>query len=119
MNEPLKQAMTPEQYQQLMVNIAQYVTQARAVGRKEALEQGSPLRGFLKSYTVWLGAAMLSFPDWWPLIAEQLRPLFSDQAWETATRLVGVVIILLRLKTTQSLTEKSVKSQEPLNASKT
>lgn len=66
------------------------------------------LKGLLKSWTAWLGAAIASAPDWWPLVLEEItrdaHPL--DKHTELLIRLMGIAVILLRFKTTQSLQEK-------------
>jgi hypothetical protein len=112
MNEQLKQMMNADQYQTLMAAVATHVARAREEGRQQGAQAaagGSLLRGVLKSWSIWLGGLLLTFPDWWPLIAAEVQPLVSERAWETATRLTAVAVILLRFKTTQSLAEKSIK----------
>lgn len=64
------------------------------------------LKGFLSSWTVWFGAVIGAWPDIAGALGENLTALLGTDANNTIMRIMGIVVILLRLKTTESLAEK-------------
>jgi hypothetical protein len=64
------------------------------------------LVGALKSWTVYLGGVILLMPEWWPLVAEQVTSFIGSNATDKITRILGILVILVRFKTTKSLSEK-------------
>ena len=65
------------------------------------------LRGSVKSWTAWFGAFLVAAPDILPQIAPQLEDLFTPNIYKRATQVIGILVILLRIKTTTSLPEKA------------
>jgi hypothetical protein len=64
------------------------------------------LLGILKSWTAWLGVMVISMPNWWPLIADQFSGLLGSEAYDNMVRIMGILVILIRFHTTQSVLEK-------------
>ena len=64
----------------------------------------------VKSWTNWFGAALVA----WPAVQPQIQPLFEQVVGAKNTgylvSLVGIAVILLRVKTTQSLKDKGAPS---------
>lgn len=58
--------------------------------------------GAVKSWTVWLGGALVVLPT----VLPDLQELLTPEQFARATKFVGVVVILLRLKTNESLKDK-------------
>lgn len=67
------------------------------------------LLGVAKSWTVWGGAVLVAFPEWWPMAEPYLRQVVSPEHYGKLVPLAGVFMILLRFKTNQSITEKGSK----------
>ena len=67
-------------------------------------------KGTLQSWTAWFGAALIA----WPAIQPQLQPLLEQTIGAKNTgylvSLAGVIVILLRVKTTTSLKDKGAPS---------
>ncbi len=61
--------------------------------------------GIIKSWTVWSGTSMIALPELPPTILPQLEQQYPGASKWIMT-LFGVITILLRVKTTQSLTVK-------------
>ncbi|MBP7548688.1 MAG: hypothetical protein KA761_00260 [Gemmatimonadaceae bacterium] len=73
------------------------------------------IRGALKSWTVWLGMVVAAAPEWWPIIRPQVEEVVgSDRANKAIALVVGILIIAVRLKTTQSLPDKGGRDGPPL-----
>lgn len=66
----------------------------------------SLLYGILTSFTVWLGMIVTTLPDWWPLVQDQLSGLLGTGAHDKLVRIMGILVILMRFKTSQSLADK-------------
>lgn len=68
------------------------------------------LRGLGKSWTAWTGALLVAAPQ----LLDALAPLVAEQwgpdVWKRVLQVSGVVMILLRVRTTQSLTDKGASS---------
>ena len=64
------------------------------------------LVGVLKSWTMWAGAVMIAFPQWWPLVEPYVQQIVSPEHYSKLMPLVGIAMVLLRLKTNTSVTEK-------------
>ncbi len=62
--------------------------------------------GVLKSWTIWVSGVMIAFPQWWPLVEPQIRDIISPEHYTKLVPIIGIVMVFLRLKTTQSLTDK-------------
>lgn len=62
--------------------------------------------GVLKSKTAWFGAALVALPDLIPLLTPQLEQVLDANAYKRMMNVAGVVVILLRFVTSQSLKEK-------------
>ena len=65
------------------------------------------LKGSVKSWTNWFGVALIAAPDLIPQIAPNLQELLSPQHYKAAMQWVGILVILLRFKTTQSVKAKA------------
>lgn len=68
------------------------------------------LRGLGKSWTAWTGALLVAAPQ----LLDALAPIVAEQwgpdVWKRVLQVSGVVMILLRVRTTQSLTDKGASS---------
>lgn len=64
------------------------------------------LLGLAKSKTAWFGAAMIALPDLIPLLAPQFEQVLDANAYKRMMNISGMVVILLRFVTSQSLKEK-------------
>ena len=64
------------------------------------------LRGAARSWTVWSGGLLVVLPELMaaaaPLVTESLGPA----AWQRVVQVIGIVMVLLRVKTKTSLAEK-------------
>lgn len=65
------------------------------------------LRGAVRSWTVRLGAVALALPDLLPLIAPQLELLLDANAYKRTLQVLGILVIVVRFKTTTSLKDKA------------
>jgi hypothetical protein len=64
------------------------------------------VRGTLKSYTNWFGALLIGLPDLLPMISPQLQDMLDANAYKRIMQAAGIIVILLRFKTSQSVLEK-------------
>ena len=64
------------------------------------------LLGTLKSWSMWAGCVMVAFPQWWPLVEPQIREIVSPDQYARLVSIIGIVMIVLRAKTTKSLADK-------------
>lgn len=68
------------------------------------------IKGALKSWSVWVGAAILSMPDWYPIISPELKDFLDAHSTaairDMVIRALGMVVILVRFKTDRSLKDK-------------
>lgn len=62
--------------------------------------------GALKSWTIYFGALLVALPDLVPLLAPDLQALFPPAQYDRLMRILGMIVILLRVKTTVSLAVK-------------
>lgn len=68
------------------------------------------LRGSVQSWTMWFGAIVVTVPDWWPLISDDAAQIFGEGYAAMVTRVVGVLVIALRIKTVASIAAKGGKT---------
>lgn len=64
------------------------------------------LRGCIASWTVRFGLVLAIAPDLVALVEPEVRPLVGEGAWtwiSVAAKLIGAIVIALRLKTDQSI----------------
>ena len=61
------------------------------------------LMGALKSWSVWLGGWAIALPELLPMISPYLDGMFSPDMYKRLMQIGGVLVILVRFKTTQSL----------------
>lgn len=66
------------------------------------------LVGLMKSWTAWLGALIVAWPDISNALSEHISALVGEDANNTIMRIMGILVILVRLKTTQSIAEKGM-----------
>lgn len=67
------------------------------------------LKGALKSWTVWLSALLAAAPEILPALQANfsvLTPFIPDGSETRTLQVIGVLVFLLRLKTTTSLASK-------------
>lgn len=64
--------------------------------------------GLLKSWTAWAGALLVAFPMWWPEVEPFVRDLIGVENYAKLVPVIGIVMVLLRVKTTQSISEKGM-----------
>lgn len=62
--------------------------------------------GTLKSWTTWFGAGLLLLPDFLQQVAPQFEQALDANAYKRLMNVIGVIVIVLRFKTTQSLKDK-------------
>jgi hypothetical protein len=78
-----------------------------AASRGSTLDDlGSLAKGVAKSWQMWFGALLVAWPEVQPMLAESLIPIIGQENWGRALQLIGVAVILLRIKTTQSIAAK-------------
>lgn len=66
------------------------------------------LVGMAKSWTAWLGALIIAWPDISMALSEHIEALAGPDASNAIMRIMGILVILVRLKTSQSLSEKGM-----------
>lgn len=62
--------------------------------------------GTVKSWTVWFGGALLLLPTLWPQILPYLQDLLGPDMTKRVMQVVGILVIILRFKTSQSVVDK-------------
>lgn len=83
---------------------------------REALEAdvgpgiGAWLRGAAKSWTMWSGALLVALPELMTAAEPLLTETMGPEGWKRVVQVVGIVVVVLRLKTTQSLAAKGAAS---------
>ena len=60
--------------------------------------------GALKSKLMWLGTVIAASPAWWPLVADKVTELLGGP--NKLTVLAGILVVVFRAMTTQSLEHK-------------
>ena len=95
-DDELKAALPAGVYDALMAKI-----QPKASTDWQAFAKGA-----MKSWTNWLGALLIA----WPVIGPEVEPAMQNVLGSAVTNklisVVGLLVILLRVKTTESLTSK-------------
>lgn len=64
------------------------------------------IKGMFLSLTTWFGAFLLAWPSIMSDVGEFLTGLVGGDAANNVLRVIGLIVVLLRLKTTKSLSEK-------------
>lgn len=64
------------------------------------------LFGVIKSWTMWVAVVLMAFPEWWPLAEPYVRQLINPEHYTKLVPIVGLAMVVLRLKTKESITEK-------------
>jgi hypothetical protein len=64
------------------------------------------IMGLVKSWTVWFGGLLLVLPDLLPALLPQLQETLSANTYKRVANVIGIIVIMLRFKTTQSLQVK-------------
>lgn len=101
LNEELKAAVPPELYAKVMASIKMREDAIRA-----EYQVANVLRGALKSWTVYLGAALVALPELVPLLTPHLQELLDAETYKRLMQIFGIAVILVRFKTTQPLSTK-------------
>ena len=101
-------------YQQLALALAAQQQASRQAGylqalndRARSLKAVDTLRGLLKSWTAWTSAALLALPEVLPMLQADLPGLLGPDAAARVMQVCGVLMLLLRLKTTAALADKA------------
>jgi hypothetical protein len=110
-DEELKAKLGEELYEGLIAHIRRLEAAAwqrgLRLGRGEGWEEPAAwLKGALKSWTNWFGALLIAAPELLAQIAPHLQELLTPQRYARFIQIAGIVVILLRIKTSQSLKEK-------------
>lgn len=112
-DELLRQRFTPDEYDAYKAGLNVAVREAVAEEVAKAIAQTTQevsvmpvVKGLLKSVTVWLGAFMATMPEWWPLVQDQVTSLLGPNAAVKVVGIMGILTILVRFKTTESLRDK-------------
>ena len=96
-NEILKSKLTPEEYEIVMS------------AWRAKLAQNNPtaaIKGAVKSWTVWLGSALVALPELVPLLAPHLQDMLTPDLYKRVMQIFGLLVILVRFRTTQPLSAK-------------
>ena len=64
------------------------------------------IRGFLRSWTTWVGSLIVVMPQLLDALAPLVTETWGPEVWKRTLQIVGVVMILLRVKTTESIPDK-------------
>lgn len=64
------------------------------------------LQGSYRSWTNWFGAFLIAWPTIEPQLSPELQSLVGESTATSVIRWIGVVVILLRFKTTKSVKAK-------------
>lgn len=67
---------------------------------------GDYIRGLLKSWSVWFGTLLVAVPMMMPDIIPIIQDMFGDDITKRVVQAIGLITIVLRLKTTESIKEK-------------
>lgn len=70
------------------------------------------LKGAMKSKLVWLGALMLLLPEVLAIVEPVLGPVVGPEKWALVMQAAGVLVVVLRAVTTQSLADKAKPADE-------
>ncbi len=95
-NEILKARLTPEEYEQVMA----------AWRAKLAQTPTAAIKGAAKSMTVWLGGLLVALPELVPLLAPHLQEMLTPDLYKRVMQVFGLLVILVRFRTTQPLSQK-------------
>jgi hypothetical protein len=101
-DEKLIAVLGPDGYAELMA----HVSASKPVPAAPSKPWDPLIVGLLKSWTVWFGGILVALPQIIPLISPTLQQALSANAYKNVTTVVGIIVILLRFKTTQSLQAK-------------
>lgn len=111
----LKAELDTKTYRALTEVVAAKVAAADAAGyaRAQALRPwpvlvADTLRGLSRSWTGWVGGLLLTLPELLPAIEKDLPGLLGEQAANRVMQIAGLLMILLRLKTTGALWNKGL-----------
>jgi hypothetical protein len=100
------EGFTPEQQAAIRKVIVDEVARARIEASRPGIVQW--VQGGLASWTVRAGGLLVVLPE----LMEALAPLVTEQwgaeVWKRFVQVIGVLMILLRAKTTQPLPERGV-----------
>ena len=101
---------TPEQEAAIRKVITDEVARVRAELVPTGPTWSDWLRGALASWTVWAGGLLLVLPELLDAVAPIITETWGADAWRRVVQIAGVVMILLRAKTTVPLPERGVKA---------
>ena len=109
--ELLKEKLTEEEYAAFDLALSNAVREkvAEAIAQtKQGTALQPVLMGLLKSWTAWLGGAMIALPELLPLLTPHLESLLGPNVWPKTMQILGILVILARFKTNQSLRDKGM-----------
>jgi predicted nucleic acid-binding Zn ribbon protein len=111
--DTLREELKPETFLALARAIEARKQAAEAAGYARAMAERSTtlmvadtLRGLAKSWTAWASALLIAMPEILPMIQGDLPELLGQNAANRVMQACGVLMLLLRLKTTTSLHDK-------------
>ena len=64
------------------------------------------LKGALKSWTTWFGAFLVAAPEVLPALLPHFEEILTPDSYKRVSQIIGIIVILLRVKTTSSLQQK-------------
>lgn len=109
----LKRELTPEVYRALAKAIQDKAAAAEQTGYERARRERSgailtadTLRGLARSWTAWVAGLLIALPELLPTLQSDLPGLLGEQAANRVMQIAGLLMLLLRLKTTTSVTAK-------------
>lgn len=113
LTEELRTKLEPQMFDALARAVKMQEQRAEAAGYARSMREHAgyfgamaTARGLAKSWTAWVGAALLALPEVLPTIQADLPALLGPHSADVVMRVCGVLMILMRFKTTASLTEK-------------
>jgi len=92
---PLKETLGEEGYTELLVLIQPPAGSLKAW-----------LMGALRSWTAWFGALLVAGPEILPMLMPPFKELLTVDNYNRMIQAVGIIVILLRVKTTSSIQQK-------------
>jgi hypothetical protein len=64
------------------------------------------IRGFLRSWTAWVAGLVIVLPELMSALAPIVTEEWGADVWRRVVQLVGVAMIVLRIKTSTSIPDK-------------
>lgn len=89
-------------------NFAKFIDEMQAAmnAGREPPKWVAPLKGAAKSWQVWTGGLLVVMPELQPALQPLITEWLGADAWRRTVQILGIVMILLRARTTMSLSQK-------------